>query len=200
MDVDMSRQKPEEYEIYRHFKGTLYQIVTMALYSETGGEMVVYRSLYEPSKVYAEPLPMFMSEVDGEEYPNEVQRYRFERLTQTDVDMLSPAAEMEHAAEERKSKEDITDRADGEYEEGLEADLAAQLGVNPLLLEFLDADTYESKLNILVGMRDKMDEGMLNAIAVSLDLEFGRESLEEKYEEVKNCLVMMEKYECNRLR
>ena len=41
---------------------------------------------------------------------------------------------------------------------------------------------------------------MLNAIAASLDLELSEGSLEEQYDTLKNCLMTLERYECNRLR
>lgn len=205
----MIRQNPREHEIYRHFKGTLYQIVTVAAHTETGEEMVIYRSLYEPSRVYARPLSMFMSEVDGEKYPNEAQRYRFEKQEEM-KDSEEPAEEED--GQEAFGAADSSDcgsaggnaEAGGRQAERIQAGMAEEdlpePEVNPLLLEFLDADTYEKKLDLLVGMRNRADDDLLNAIAVSLDLELGKESPEEKYEEVKSCLVMMEKYECNRLR
>lgn len=202
MNVGMNRQNPREYEVYRHFKGTLYQIVTVAVHSESGEEMVVYRNLYEPSKVYVRPLAMFMSVVDSAEYPNEAQKYRFEKFTEPASVTANPGTEpvtdgftMEEGGCEDKEPVCIVEQHRGKSETD-----SAEPGVNPLLLEFLDLDTYESRLNFLVGFRDRIDDEMLNAIAVSLDIEFSRESFEEKYEEVKSCLVMMEKYECNRLR
>lgn len=38
------------------------------------------------------------------------------------------------------------------------------------LIRFLDAETYEGKIKILEGMKDELDEHMLNNMAVSLDL------------------------------
>lgn len=72
--------------------------------------------------------------------------------------------------------------------------------MDPLLLQFLDADTYEDKLNIMVGLHSRITDEMLNTIAVSLDLELEEGELEERYQTLKNCMITLEKYECNRLR
>ena len=76
----------------------------------------------------------------------------------------------------------------------------ADAGVNPILLEFLDADTLEQKLHILTVYRNKMDESLLNSIAISLDLVVEKKGLQEMYDEIINCLSMMKHFECNRLR
>lgn len=72
--------------------------------------------------------------------------------------------------------------------------------VNPILLEFLDADTLEEKMHIMAFYRNKMDENLLNSIAISLDVVVEKENLQEKYDEIMNCLSMMKKFECNRFR
>lgn len=74
------RPNPRPQEIYRHFKGNIYQIVTLARHSEDGVMMVVYQQLYAPFDVYVRPLEMFMSRIDTRKYPDERQVYRFEKV------------------------------------------------------------------------------------------------------------------------
>ncbi len=64
--------------IYKHFKGDYYIVVDIAMHTETGEDMVIYRSLYGDGKLYARPYVSFIGKVDKVKYPTSTQEYRFE--------------------------------------------------------------------------------------------------------------------------
>lgn len=72
--------------------------------------------------------------------------------------------------------------------------------VNPLLLRFLDAETYEDKLELFESWEGYADETLLESIAASLDVALGGGSKKEKYREILNCLKTMEHFETKRFR
>ena len=55
---------------YRHFKGGEYEVVAIALHSETQEEMVVYRALYGEGTTWVRPKSMWNETVerDGKIY------------------------------------------------------------------------------------------------------------------------------------
>lgn len=191
------RPNPKPQEIYRHFKGNVYQIITIARHSETNIKMVVYQQLYAPYGVYVRPLDMFMSKIDTKKYPKEKQIYRFERIDIRGEDKVEQQAESSAQTLNRilnrgKKENEITpDTTEGEEE---------NFTLDPGLVEFLDADSYEKKLEILSALHNRITDAMIDTMAVSLDTEVKEGDIEERYAEIRNCLITMERFECNRLR
>lgn len=228
---------PRPQEIYRHFKGNLYQVVTLAEDSETGKQLVIYQALYGEFKTYARELGMFTGRVDREKYPQVTQEFRFE--------LQGPGSERQRAESAAAGKADVRDagmgnagvgnagmgnagmgnagignaaagkavagiavegNASGEapavqaVNSASASNQADESGLDPLLLEFLDADSYETKLNVLAALHHRITQDMITTMAVASDVEVGEGELEDRYVQLKKCLLTMEKYECNRMR
>lgn len=49
---------------YRHHKGGKYEVIGVAKHSETGEELVIYRSLNGDKQIWARPKAMFLEEVE----------------------------------------------------------------------------------------------------------------------------------------
>ena len=194
-------QIPQAGEIYQHFKGKLYRIVALATHTETGEQLVIYQALYGEFQVFARPLSMFLEKVDAKKYPDAAGKDRFMRIPMAEAAAVPQPvpAPSENPVEPRpaamSSENPVEPRpATASSESPVEPQ------PDPDLLAFLDADSYEEKLEVFASLEGKVDLHMLNAIAASLDLELSEGSLEEQYDTLKSCLMTLERYECNRLR
>lgn len=165
---------------YQHFKGGLYQILTIGLHSETNEEMVVYQALYGDFKVYIRPLAMFLNTLDKEKYPNASQELRFQPVTSQDSSVVPG---------EPRQETDL---------ESVSQSMKPQAEVNPYLLQFLEAETFGAKLKIFLEMKESINEVLLTEIAASLDISTGTGTLEEQYSSVQYALHTLAKYERNK--
>lgn len=215
---------PKTGEFYRHFKNKLYQIVGVATHSETKEKLVIYKALYGTYEIYARPLDMFVSEVDHVKYPEVTQKYRFEHVTilengevvsaendnvsTDDNSSTDNVSTHNHMGEERcvtcenETETDKRQQSSIVHEKiNLENDAASEGGVNPKLMEFLDADTYEEKYNVLVSMRDDITDRLIDDMAVVLDIVVPEGELMKRYDDLKSTLRTRQHYEfSNRLR
>lgn len=203
------KSNPKPYEIYEHFKGNRYQIITLAQHSETGEEMVVYQALYGDYGMYVRPLAMFMEMVDEEKYPEYKGKYRFQKVNEKDghpedVVVLEKSGQKkatEPAMEE--TVEAIEKPCEKETSKTLETEKEAvgeMAAIDPMVMDFLDADTYEERLNILAALHHRITDDMINTMAISVDVEIEDGPLETRYEELKYCLITFQKYQCSRMR
>lgn len=207
------RENPKPFEQYMHFKGKKYQIIAVARHSENDEKYVVYQQLYAPFEVYVRPLDMFMSKVDTQKYPNVEQTYRFEKIDNADNITIEDtcmgdnknqqeAVNTETKSEEKAGLENTFENNDSTLKtQESEGNIDEIPGIDPDVMEFLDAKSYDQKLLILSGLHRKITDDMINIMAVSLDTEVKEsDDIEKRYTELKNSLIMMERFECNRLR
>ena len=149
-----------------------------------------------------------MSKVDKEKYPQVQQEYRFEKLQSPawELNMVQETQEQqipaqqtnvyvkqENEPEEKKLEQQSAEKV-------MEPENQEESALDPGLMKFLEADTYEAKLEILSMLHPRITDDMIDTMAVSLDIEVKSGDIEQRYSEILNCLLTMERFECNRLR
>ena len=126
---------------------------------------------------------MFVSEVDHEKYPDVKQKYRFERVEMAGSPAGEPAGKTDH---------DLT--AASVDEPGSEQELS------PLLLPFVEADSIDRQLELLMAMTGKIGQRELDILYVALDLPQRGGSVEEQIHAIRQYLEMQKRFDGGRLR
>lgn len=76
---DVVVQYPELNKVYRHYKGGLYEVISMSTHTETGEVLVIYKSLLFGT-VYARPLTLWFNEIEIKDvslkFKNKVTRFK----------------------------------------------------------------------------------------------------------------------------
>ena len=215
---------PRPQEIYRHFKGRLYQVLTLARHSETGEVLVVYQALYGDYDVFARPLSMFCSEVDAVKYPGAMQKERFQlwkgseeahalfagespvtgnretRAMQPEEDRQTREKQPE---EERQTRARQSDGMFSQKEKPAEPSVQAaeeEVQLDPRLLRFLDANRMEEKMEILDSMQGDVTDEMIDIMAISLDTEIVSGEASERIAALRETIQMRLRFESSRLR
>lgn len=200
---------PKPGEFYRHFKDKLYQVVTVARHTETGEDLVVYQALYGDFKTYARPLAMFLSEVDHEKYPKAVQKYRFEKVElsgvntpDTGLNLTSGSVTAAAPGATSGSVKAATPDAAIVSEAGTapQAESPQQSTLNPGLLSFIEAETYEEQMECLARMRGMLKQEELDILFTALDMDRPAGSLEEQFGAVEQILQLQRHYDGGHLR
>jgi len=182
-------------QIYRHFKGNLYQIVTVAIHSESGEKLVIYQKLYGDYAVYARPYDMFLSEVDRQKYPDIKQKYRFELV---DNEIKSNKNVDASIKESINLTDDIiiNDTLNTDNIESVDSEESA----DKRLIEFLDADTFEEKRRVLINIKDGITDRLIDDMAAAIDVTVDEGDIDTRFMSLLNCINTRAKYEVNRLR
>lgn len=135
----MEYKMPKIGEVYRHFKGNMYEVVAIAMHTETAETMVVYKEV-EGEKTYVRPLDMFVSRVDREKYPDVMQTYRFELQDTSKTLSILEFLDLNTATEKIQYLETVKDDVTEEF-----------IGIVAQSLDFVEnAGTLEERLRAVM--------------------------------------------------
>lgn len=212
---------PQPGQIYNHFKDKLYQVITVAQHADTGEKMVVYQALYGDFKTYIRTLENFLSEVDHVKYPDATQKYRFELRVLTKSQGTTKETEEELKEEANEEKLNIKnadkpepgvntpdEKLDKTQEDKLQVtDVQEQKPiengnqeVSAILMQFLDADSYYKKLEVITSNKKHLNDRLINDMAVSLDCTVDEGPIDQRIQGLIFCLQAMCRFENKRLR
>ena len=191
------RENPKPGEFYRHFKDKMYQIIAVAVHSETKEKLVIYQALYGEYGVYARPLDMFMSEVDKAKYPDAVQKYRFEKIE--NIGELSKNSSSSNCENEESLYTDEKNVSDKVLKDNIQSDKASNIGKN-YFIEFLEADSFGDKKEIILANREFISDRELDTMYEIYGLK--RQNIDKDIDiaDLIGYLDMQQQYEGKRLR
>lgn len=159
---------PKAGEFYFDQNQKLYQIITTAIDGVTGNQLVIYQALYGDFTTYALPNDSFMHDFEQQ---HQFDTYNHDVEQQTEV--TSNHRHLQQA-----------NRCEGESKK--------------TLTDFLDADSYKDKLDILHQMHTYIDQFTLDSITVSIDYVPNGNTIDEQYYSLCKYLEMKINYESRR--
>ena len=180
-------ERPVAGDFYRHFKGKLYQVITVAKDADRLEEMVVYQALYGTFQTYVRSLQEFVEELDKNQYPDATQKYRFEKVTLV-------AKEESSQVQTSCTAEPLIEVVESEKE------AQEKKQVEQIFFEFLDSESSQERLELLAKIKNDLDVRMVNNIAAAMDLPCDEEDVEKQYEFIVQNLKQRAKFECDRFR
>jgi hypothetical protein len=141
---------------------------------------------------------MFMSKVDREKYPDAVQEYRFERQMAGGIAQSAQTQQEESFIQSAQAQQEKSFIQSVEEAEEVFDATEEEPALDPLVLEFLDADSHEQRLNILAALHHRITDQMITTMAIVCDVEVPDGDVEERYNQLKNCLIMLDRFEIKR--
>ncbi len=175
-----------------------YQLMLVADHSKTNEKMAVYQALFGGFEYFTEPLGIFMTEKT--EVSSEIGRTggsKWSRPAVLQTEAANPVQDPIAKTENQKLKTEDSSVCQPvqPHHQTLEEEMA-----NPILLEFLDAETLEEKYQVIKSLGNSITNRLIDDFAVVLDLVIPDGSLDSRYMQLLSSVRTMQKFETNRFR
>ncbi|MDF2868809.1 MAG: hypothetical protein K0R05_384 [Anaerocolumna sp.] len=187
------KRVPTAGQLFLNKEKKLLQFILIAADKDNQKDIAVYQELSGDYKVYAKDLSSFLTEMlpYTTEMPEKEQTIEMEH-SQPDVKVEAKPIVRQNEVKEIeviKAKLMETTKVSDDNET-----------VSPILLDFLDADTYEEKLNVLIGGRKNLTDRIVNHMAISIDCIVEDGDMEDRVNSLIYCLKTHARFEDKRLR
>lgn len=175
-----------------------YQLMLVADHSKTNEKMAVYQALFGGFEYFTEPLGIFMTEKT--EVSSEIGRTggsKWSRPAVLQTEAANPVQDPIAKTENQKLKTEDSSVCQPvqPHHQTLEEEMA-----NPILLEFLDAETLEEKYQVIKSLGNSITNRLIDDFSVVLDLVIPDGSLDSRYMQLLSSVRTMQKFETNRFR
>ena len=203
----MAQNDPKIGELYKHFKGKLYQVTALAKAEKSGERMVVYQALYGDYETYVRPLSEFVSGVDYEKYPESTARYRFTYIPRIGREDDEKAKDEKPAPRVRvntsvQEKTEVSEKKPEKPRFEPVSGIDPETGVSRRMLAFLDTDDFKRRYELLSDMAldGELNDSVIDNLAAAMDVVIPDGDIDSRCDQLKICIRTRARYETDRLR
>ena len=213
--------------LYVNQSGKIVQLMAVARQEGSAQELAIYQEMYAPFTVWAKSLSAFeatyhkMAEVlEEKRAPQErvvevsgAKSALQESVSEVSAQDLSQENESEASENQRAQGENVpaggVDVSEEELRMALEKGqpekyLSGRITETEIarrgMLQILDAESFQEKRQLLVGLRPYIDKLLLHNIAAALDVVLEEGTLDDQFESLLHCVDAHARYEGGRLR
>lgn len=213
--------------LYVNQSGKIVQLMAVARQEGSAQELAIYQEMHAPFTVWAKSLSDFEATYHKMAEVLEEKRAPQERVVEASgaksaLQESVSAVSAQDLSQENESEASENQRAQGENVPAGGADVSEEELRMALekgqpekylsdriteteiarrgMLQILDAESFQEKRQLLVGLRPYIDKLLLHNIAAALDVVLEEGTLDDQFESLLHCVDAHARYEGGRLR
>ena len=186
--------------LYVNQSGKIVQLMAVARQEGSAQELAIYQEMHAPFTVWAKSLSAFEATYHKMAEVLEEKRAPQERTVEASG-AKSALQESVSAGGADVSEEELRMALEkGQPEKYLSGRITETEIARRGMLQILDAESFQEKRQLLVGLRPYIDKLLLHNIAAALDVVLEEGTLDDQFESLLHCVDAHARYEGGRLR